>query len=93
MPPPGEGFETVTVFHSNDVNWAAGTTANSCVALTYEVGTCVPPNNTVEAFVKPEPVTVIVVSFDPERTAAGLIDVATGAGEYVLPLIVTVALA
>jgi hypothetical protein len=43
--------------------------------------------------VKPDPVRVIVVSLDPERIAAGLIDVATGVGEYVLPLILTVALA
>jgi hypothetical protein len=92
-PPPGAGFDTLTDVHPSVVNCGAGIVALSCVALPYDVATGVPPISTVDVFVKLDPVTVIVVSLDPARIAVGLTEVATGIGEYVLPVMDTVALA
>ena len=79
MPPPGEGLETVIRCHPNAVKLAAETMALSCVPLSTVVGSGAPSNWIAEPAPKPVPVTVIAVSLEPARTAAGVMELMVGA--------------
>ena len=78
VPPPGAGLETEMAAQPNEAMDAAGTVADSCVALAYVVGSEFPFNITVLSWLNPVPVTVMVVSLDPLATLVGKIALILG---------------
>jgi hypothetical protein len=80
VPPPGAGVATATARLATFANCAAGTTAVNSVGFTYSVASAVLPNSTTDCTQKPVPVTVSVVFPLPSLTAAGEMELTTGAG-------------
>lgn len=79
-PPPGVGFETVTVNVCAVVSWFAGITADNCVGETKLVAMGVLPKLATVACVNAVPVTVIVVSGAPAAITVGEIFERVGMG-------------
>jgi len=80
VPPPGVGVETVTEAVPALLRSLAGTTAVSCVLLTYVVDRAAPFQFTVELLRKFVPVTVSGKASLPARALVGLILLRTGFG-------------
>lgn len=80
VPPPGEGFSTVTRNVPPDATSASGIIAVSVVGETKVVARLEPRHNTVEAVMKPAPSTVITRPRLPASTVLGVTRVVTGAG-------------
>jgi hypothetical protein len=80
VPPPGAGFVTVTGYVPPVATSALARASVSWVLLT-KVGMRLEPLKlTVEALVKPVPVTLRVVSKEPTRTSVGETEDKLGAG-------------
>ena len=80
VPPPGEGFTTVTEAVPGDATSAAVTVAVSCVDETYVVAKAVAFQRTVEPETKLVPFTVMVNDEHPAGYEFGLSDVMVGTG-------------
>jgi hypothetical protein len=71
IPPPGAAEDTVTAAQPSCFTSEASTVAARLVLLVREVGSALPFQLTVEAEVKPVPVTVSVNVEPPEATVLG----------------------
>jgi hypothetical protein len=80
VPPPGGAVVTATFSDSGVVRIDAGTVTLNCVALTNEVGGCVPPKATVDAGMKFAPDTVTVTDPEPAITLDGASEKMLGGG-------------
>jgi hypothetical protein len=84
VPPPGEGFTTVTNAVPADATSLAGMAAVSCDVLTSVVVRAAPLQFTVDPTTNPDPVTVSVNAASPTVTEAGDRAVSTGTGFLLL---------
>jgi hypothetical protein len=89
VPPPGEGFSTVTEAVPAVAMSLAGTEAVTCVLLTYVVVSPVPFHCTVDPETKFVPVRVKVCAAAPATAEAGDRLVSVGAGLMPVPVRVT----
>ena len=80
VPPPGDGFVTVTVAEPAVAISAAVIAAVTCVALTKVVVLAAPLNFTTDVDTKPVPFTVRVKAAPPAVALVGERDVSVGAG-------------
>jgi len=80
VPPPGSGFETVTLAVPGLRMSLSRIKALSCEALTNVVFRFEFPNLTIEPVTKPDPTTVSVKSGPPATADEGLIELMTGNG-------------
>ncbi len=80
VPPPGAGVVTFTDTVPDDDSFALGMTAVSCVDETKVVINGWPLKPTTDTLAKLVPVTVIVVSDEPDETNDGDIVLSTGNG-------------
>ena len=71
VPPPGEGVVTLTVPVPDKDNWLVGITAVSVVDEAKVVVSVCPLKFTIDALLKSVPVSVIVVSDEPEGAEDG----------------------
>jgi len=79
-PPPGGGFETITVAVPTMTMEEAGIAAVNCAELTKVVATVVPPKLTIEAETKFVPLIVSVKAAAPATLLFGEIVVIAGVG-------------
>jgi hypothetical protein len=79
-PPPGTGFDTVTIATEPLERLGAGNEAFISLELTSTVERAAPFQFTTDDGTKPAPAMSIVVAPDPAMTLAGLIDFTTGGG-------------
>jgi hypothetical protein len=80
VPPPGAGVVTLTVAVPDEDSDRVGIIAVSCVDETKAVASACPLKLTTDTLVKPNPVTVMVVSAEPCGTEDGEMDVNWGNG-------------
>src|SRR5262245_61591388 len=84
VPPPAEGFVTVTLKLPGVLRSPVAITALSCVLDTYVVALLAPPNLTIELTTNPLPLITILNPGLPTRVDAGEILVIVGNGFFVL---------
>jgi hypothetical protein len=79
IPPPGAGLDTEIAAQPRLARSAAGTEAESSIELVKLVGRAAPLSKTVEVLLKPVPLTVMTVSFEPLAITVGEIAETEGA--------------